>query len=95
VYVIWYDSNGYDKAPGTVLGSTAILQDEAAYEKTKAAIEGEITFGEARIVGVEDGWIRFLDEDPLYAEHVPEEIRSAHASFVEKMERGELSFPMR
>ncbi len=95
IYVLWYDSNGYGKAPGTVLGSTAILQEEAAYEKTREAIEGRIPFGEARIVGVEEGWIRFLNEDPLYREHVPEELRARQSELVEKMKSGEISLPMR
>ena len=94
-YVLWYDSNGYEKAPGTVLGSTAILQEKAAYEKTKEAIEGKIPFGEARIVGVEEGWIRFLSEDPLYREHVPEELRERQAEIVEKLQSGEISLPLR
>jgi basic membrane lipoprotein Med (substrate-binding protein (PBP1-ABC) superfamily) len=95
IYLLWYDSNGYGKAPGTVLGSTAILQEKAAYEKTKEAIEGKIPFGEARIVGVEEGWIRFLNEDPLYREHVPENLRTRQAEIVEKLKSGETSLPMR
>lgn len=93
-YLVWYDSNGYDKAPGVVLGSTAILQEEAAYKKTMEAIEGKIPFDNARVVGVEEGWITFLDEDPLFLEHVPEDIRKRQSELLKSMESGELSLPL-
>jgi riboflavin transport system substrate-binding protein len=89
IYLLWYDSNGYDKAPGTILGSTAILQEKAAYEKTKAAIEGKLVFGKAVLVGVEEGWIRFIDDDPLYLEQVPRELRERQAAAIEKLSGGE------
>ncbi|MFO7850799.1 MAG: BMP family ABC transporter substrate-binding protein, partial [Spirochaetia bacterium] len=94
IYVLWYDTNGYDKSPGTVLGSTAIHQEEAVHEKTKEAIEGELPYGEALIVGVEEGWISFIEDDPHYTEHVPEDIRERQSDIVEKMKSGEISLPL-
>ncbi len=49
--VIWFDSSGYDIAPGTVIGSTRIYLDRAARELTGKAIAGELPFGSAESVG--------------------------------------------
>ncbi|MFW6208480.1 MAG: BMP family ABC transporter substrate-binding protein [Spirochaetota bacterium] len=93
-YVLWFDTNGYEKAPGVVVGSTALRQEKAAYQKTKQAIEGQLDFGSAEIVGVENGWVTFLNEDPLFTAHVPEELRSRQTEILKKMQSGELSFEM-
>ncbi|MFW6344685.1 MAG: BMP family ABC transporter substrate-binding protein, partial [Sediminispirochaetaceae bacterium] len=95
IYAIWYDSNGYNKSPGRIMGNTAILQEDAVYEKTKEAIEGSLNYGEGLIVGVEEGWIDFIDDDPLYTEHVPESLRERQSEIVEMMKKGEISLPLR
>jgi len=90
IYLHWFDTNGYENSPGRVIGSTALLQEKAAYEKTKEAIEGTLSFGEAEVVGVADGWIMFLTEDPLYIEHVPEKLRRKQAELYEALRNGSL-----
>lgn len=93
-YVLWFDSNGYGIAPGTVLGSSAIKQDEMAYKKTLAAIDGKLPFGTAEIVGVRDGYVEFIEDDPLYLEHVPESIQKIQRELVSTLESGDLSLVM-
>ncbi|MCF7916132.1 MAG: BMP family ABC transporter substrate-binding protein [Spirochaetaceae bacterium] len=93
-YVLWFDTNGYEKAPGTVIGSTALRQEKAAYEKTKQAIEGNLQFGKAEVVGVEEGWITFLKDDPHFTSNVPESIRKKQTEILEKMQNGGISFEM-
>jgi len=93
-YVLWFDTSGYEKSPGTVIGSTALRQEEAAYLKTKRAIEGKLQFGEAEVVGVEEGWITFLKDDPLFTSHVPESVRNRQTDILEKMKNGEIGFEM-
>lgn len=94
IYLHWFDTNGYALAPGRVIGSTALLQEKAAYEITVKAIEGRIPFGEADVVGVADGWVTFLTDDPRYIDTVPEELRARQAELLDKMKRGEISFEM-
>lgn len=73
--VIWFDSSGYDIAPGTVIGSTRIYLDRAARETTLKAIEGELPFGTAESVGIAEGYITFITDHPAYAEHLSPELR--------------------
>jgi riboflavin transport system substrate-binding protein len=93
-YVLWFDTNGYDKAAGVVIGSTALRQEKAAYQKTKQAIRGQLDFGSAEVVGVEKGWVTFLNENPLFTSHVPEELQARQTEVLEKMQSGEISFEM-
>lgn len=92
IYVHWFDTNGYGNLPGRVIGSTALMQEKAAYEITAKAIEGSLAFGEAAVVGVAEGWVTFIDTDPEYIKTVPEKLRIRQAEMLEKMRNGEIQF---
>jgi ABC-type branched-subunit amino acid transport system ATPase component len=44
-YVLWFDSNGYAAAPGTVVGSSVVAHDEATYRAVKAFLSGKLELG--------------------------------------------------
>ncbi|MDR2900605.1 MAG: BMP family ABC transporter substrate-binding protein [Treponema sp.] len=83
--VIWVDTNGYAISPGTVIGSTVLHQDTAAYEKTKLYLEGKLPFGKAEIVGVREGFVEFVQDDPLYISSVSEDVRAKQAAMIESI----------
>ena len=93
-YVLWYDTNGLDEAPGIVIGSTFVALDSAVYERTLDAIEGTLAFGEAEVVGVAEGYVGFVEDDPLYRRHVSEEVREQQRAVLKRMESGELTLEM-
>jgi len=93
-YVLWFDSSGYSLAPGTVVGSTVLKNDRAARETVELAMDGKLPLGEARIVGVEQGYIDFVDDDPLYERHVPETIRREMQRVLDRFSSGALSLSM-
>lgn len=93
-YVLWYDDSGYDQAPGLVIGSSFVRQDDVAYEATRAAIEGTLRFGEARILGVADGAVSFDTDDPSFVRAVPESIRQEMVAILERLESGDLQLEM-
>lgn len=74
-YVIHFDSNGYKKAPGIILGSTVIRQKELTYKLVKDYITGDLPFGKGETFSAKDGFIDFIEDDPLYQEYVPEDIK--------------------
>jgi len=86
--VIWFDSSGYDVAPGTVIGSTRIYLDRAAREMTLKAIEGELPFGSAESVGIAEGYITFITDHPAYTEHLSGELRDKLETHLEKLRSG-------
>lgn len=74
-YVIHFDSNGYNKAPGTVIGSTIIKQKELTYKLVTDYINGALPFGTADEFSAKDGYIDFIEDDKLYQESVPNSIK--------------------
>ncbi|HAJ33711.1 MAG TPA: BMP family ABC transporter substrate-binding protein [Candidatus Atribacteria bacterium] len=91
-YVVYFDSNEYKLAPGTIIGCGVLNQKRAVYERVKLAIEGKLIFGIAEIVGFKDGYIDFADKDPDYINNIPEDIRKEMNIVIKKMRSGELSF---
>ena len=87
---IWFDTNGYGIRPGTVVGSAILRQDRAAYEKTALFLEGALPFGAAELVGVADGFVDFVEDDPDYLAAVSPEIREKQAALVARLRSGEL-----
>ncbi len=91
--VLWFDSSGYDVAPGIVLGSTKIELDRAAYELTREALTGELEFGSARTVGISDGYIGFVQDHPAYEEYIPASVREDLEEHLTQLRSGAVSIP--
>jgi simple sugar transport system substrate-binding protein len=83
--VIWFDINGYALGPGTVVGSAILHQERAAYEQTMRYLAGNLPFGSAEVVGVADGYVDFIEDDPHYLAAVSPEIRKAQGSLIERI----------
>jgi simple sugar transport system substrate-binding protein len=88
--VIWFDTNGYAIRPGTVVGSAVVRQDKAAYEKTKAFLEGRLPFGSAEVLGVAEGYVDFIEDDPDYIAAVSPEVRERQAVLMGQIRSGAL-----
>ncbi len=91
-YVLFFDSNEYKIAPGTIVGCGILDQGRLVYEKVKEAIEGKLAYGTAEIVSTKDGYVDFADDDPLYTGNVPEDVRKKMDVVIKKMRSGELTF---
>lgn len=94
-YVSWFDDNGYARAPGYVVGSSVMEQERLAYEQTLRCIRGELPSAGAWTLGVKDGYVRFIEEDPLYLQTVPEPIRVRQSALLRRIQSGELTLPVR
>lgn len=70
-YITWFDDNGFGKAPGYVVSSAGMKQKQMAYEQTYAFLENKTEFGTARTVGIADGYVEFILDDPILLETVP------------------------
>ncbi|MBN2510144.1 MAG: BMP family ABC transporter substrate-binding protein [Spirochaetales bacterium] len=93
-YVLWFDSAGYDIAPGVVVGSSYIAVDRAAYEKTKAAIAGTLPFGTAETGSIKDEWVSFLTDEPGFLDYVTPEIVDKMLIKLEEFRSGNIEMPM-
>lgn len=92
-YITWFDEDGFDKAPGYIVSSSVMAQKKMAKEATEKALLGTIEYGKAKTVGIEDGYIDFVQDNPLYIETVPESIRIKMAALVDDIKTGNLLLP--
>ena len=74
-YLCWFDSNTYSSAPGLVISCVVNLQKKLSKEMTLEFLAGKTQWGKAVELGMKEGYIKFVDDDPLYIEHIPTETR--------------------
>jgi simple sugar transport system substrate-binding protein len=82
IYISWFDDSGFKRAPGTIIGSSTVKQAEMAEIVTKQFIENKVNWGKADMVGMQDGFIEFVQDDPLYISAVPQDVRDKMAALV-------------
>ncbi len=90
-YVLWFDSDGSEFGPGTVLASAIIKQEEAAEKWVNEWLDGELTMGESVKVGITEGYVDFPLNGKLFKKHVPQSIRNEMEETVDDMKSGVLS----
>jgi simple sugar transport system substrate-binding protein len=86
--VVWFDTNGYALKPGVVVGSAVLHQDKAAREKTLAFLDGTLQFGRSEVAGMREGYVDFIEDDPVYTRTVSETVRQKQAALVARMRNG-------
>ncbi|MDR3343719.1 MAG: BMP family ABC transporter substrate-binding protein [Treponema sp.] len=89
--VVWFDTNGYGVRPGTVVGSSVVYQDKAAYEKTKLFLDGQLPFGQADVAGIAAGYVDFVEDDPDYRVSVSAAIREKQGAVIARIRSGSLN----
>ncbi len=94
-YVSWFDDNGYAKAKGYVISSSEMKQKKLAYEQTLNFINGTLHEGAADTLGIKDGYVNFISDDPVYLETVPEEIRNKQEILIKKIMDGSLNLSIK
>jgi len=92
-YVLWYNTDGYSISP-QIVGSGQIEAEKAAYQWTKAALEGSLEYGKAITVGIQDGFITFLTDHKNFSQKVSPEIQEAQKALMERFQSGDLSLDM-
>jgi basic membrane lipoprotein Med (substrate-binding protein (PBP1-ABC) superfamily) len=90
-YVVYFDSNAYAIAPGTIIGCATLDQERAVYETMKKAMQGTLAFGTADVVNAKAGYVDFADKDPLYYKNVPTSVTVKMADVMKKFRSGALS----
>ena len=93
-YVLWFDSNGYGLAPGTVAGSSTIRLADAAAEAVGEAIRGTLVYGKAKMLGVRDGYVEFITDDDNFRSTAPPAAQEEMERLMKSFRSGDLSFDM-
>ena len=90
LYVLWYDSDGYDKAPGTVVASFIKDNGAATVRNLEKLVDGTLAWGEAEVLGAEQGYIYVALRDASYVNSLPEDVRAQFEEVYHQVVSGEL-----
>lgn len=85
-YITWFDSNGFSKAPGTIISSAMVLQDKMTAQVTADYLNDKTEWGKNKNVGLKEGFIEFIQDDPLYIETVPEDVRKKVSDLIKELQ---------
>lgn len=92
-YLTWFDENGFAKAPGNVISSCRVKQNLASKVETLNYLNGKTEWGKTKIVGFKEGYVEFIQDDPLYTAYVPEIVRAQMAALVAGYQNGSVTIP--
>jgi len=84
-YVLSYNTNEYNSAPGVVVGCGTIETKKLVMEILEQALNDEIVYGISETVGLKEGYLNFIFDDPGYYDNVPENIRQKFETFIREM----------
>ena len=88
IYVTWFDDNGFAKAPGTIISSSVMEQKKMSYNVTKEFLEAKTPWGTAKMVGIKEGFVDFVQDDPNYIKTVPADVRETMKKLVDDIRAG-------
>lgn len=90
IYITWFDDNGFSKAPGTIISSSVMEQKKMSYNVTKEFLEDKTPWGTAKMVGIKEGFVDFVQDDPNYINTVPAEIRNTMQELLNNIKTGKI-----
>lgn len=93
MHIVWFDENGFKKAPGVIVSCCMTKHELAAKETTLEYLNGTTPWGTVRSVGFKDGYVSYFDNAPEYISAVPAAIREKMAVLVNALRTGELVLP--
>jgi len=83
-YIVWYNTNVYNAAPGVIVGCGIMEQKKLVMEILQEVLEGKIQYGISQTVGRKEGYINFDFDDPLYKSGLPSDVREKFEAYMGK-----------
>jgi len=84
-YLINFNTNEYNKAPGFIVGCGIMEQKKLVKEILNDYLIENIPFGTSQTVGVKEGYLDFIFDDPGYRDHIPSEVKDKFGAFMKNM----------
>jgi simple sugar transport system substrate-binding protein len=91
-YLVNYNINEYNMIPGLVVGCGMLEQKKLVKEILSGALSGGIEYGISQTVGLKEGYINFIFEDPAYIENLPADIRHKFEGFMYDILSGKINY---
>jgi riboflavin transport system substrate-binding protein len=79
-YIVWYNTNAY-KASDFIIGCGSMEQKKLIMEILEDVLAGKIQYGISRTIGVKEGYLNFIYDDPGY-KSLPGNIRERFEKFM-------------
>jgi riboflavin transport system substrate-binding protein len=84
-YVLWYNTNAYKLAPGVIVGCGIMEQKKLVKEILEDVLSGKIKYGISETIGVKEGYLNFIYDDPGYTNSLPTDIREKFEKFMKDL----------
>lgn len=91
-YAVCYNTNEYNQAKGLILGCGIMEQKKLTMEILRDVLEGKMQYGISQTVGIKEGYLGFIADDPLYEQSVPADIRRRFETFLDDIRAGKIKF---
>lgn len=91
IYITWFDDDGFDKAPGTIISSSTMEQKKMAKEITDEYLNGKTPWGTSSMVGIKEGYVNFIEDSPNYIATVSQENRTKMSKLLEDIKTGNVT----
>lgn len=91
IYITWFDDDGFDKAPGTIISSSTMEQKKMAKEITDEYLNEKTPWGTASMVGIKEGYVNFIEDNPNYISTVEKSVREKMSKLLENLKTGNVT----
>ena len=91
-YVVSFNTNEYQLANGIIVGCGIMEQKKLTTEILASALAGEIQYGISQTVGIKEGYLGFITDDPGYQASLPADIRQRFETFLDDLKAGRVNY---
>ena len=91
-YIVWFNTNAYNLAPGIIVGCGILETKKLVIEALDKALLGELEYGISKTIGIKEGYINFIHDDPGFKDHLPLDIQNRFLEFLEDMRSGKIEY---
>jgi simple sugar transport system substrate-binding protein len=86
-YMVWHNTNAYHLAPGFIVGCGIMEQKKLTIEVLNDIVAGRIQYGESDVLGVTEGYLGFIFDDPGFRDNIPADIQERFETFFNNFRR--------
>ncbi|MCL2720192.1 MAG: BMP family ABC transporter substrate-binding protein [Treponema sp.] len=80
VYIVWYNTDAYNLAPGIIAGCGIMNQKELVMEILNDVLKNEVVYGISQTIGVKEGYLGFIFDHSGY-QNLPFDIKNRFELF--------------
>jgi simple sugar transport system substrate-binding protein len=87
-----FNTNEYQQAPGFIVGCGIMRQKKLVKEILADVLAGNISYGTTKTVGVKEGYLDFISDDPGYRDYLPAELQKQFDAFMDDLRAGRINY---